>query len=92
MVLKLFETVRPTHAYFGEKDFQQLVIVRSLANDLNLPISVVGCATVRENDGLALSSRNAYLSREERLAAPALYAALRFGAALARKGLAPAKL
>ncbi|MBI5631086.1 MAG: pantoate--beta-alanine ligase [Elusimicrobia bacterium] len=90
VVLKLLEMVSPSKAYFGEKDYQQLIIVKRMARDLNLPCRIVGCPTVREADGLALSSRNKYLSPEERRLAPALYAALKAGARAAKKG-GPAK-
>jgi pantoate--beta-alanine ligase len=79
IVTKLFAIVGPCFAYFGEKDFQQLAVVRQLVADLCLPVAVVGCQTVREPDGLALSSRNAYLSEAERAAAPVLYWSLLAG-------------
>ena len=80
VVAKLFAIIGACRAYFGEKDWQQLAVVRRLAADLSLPVDVVGCATVREADGLALSSRNAYLSPAERAAAPVLHRALCSGA------------
>ena len=80
VVTKLFGLVAPDLALFGEKDYQQLVLVRRAAADLCLPVEVHGVATVREPDGLALSSRSRYLSAEEREVAPALHAALRAGA------------
>jgi len=76
VVLKLFEIVQADRAYFGEKDAQQLAIVRRLVFDFNLPVRIVGVPTVREADGLALSSRNQRLDAEERALAPALYRAL----------------
>ena len=76
VVLKLLNLVQPQRAYFGEKDMQQLQLIRRMVLDLNVPVTIVGVPTVREPDGLALSSRNKYLSEEERRAAPALYQAL----------------
>ena len=73
IVTKLLIQALPTRAYFGEKDYQQLQIIRRLAADLNIPVEICGVPTVREPDGLALSSRNAYLSAAERTIAPALY-------------------
>jgi pantoate--beta-alanine ligase len=86
VVAKLFNLVGPSHAYFGEKDAQQLALVRRMVSDLDVPVTVIGCPTVREVDGVALSSRNAYLSPEERRAAPALFDGLSTAAALVRGG------
>ncbi len=76
VVCKLLNMVQAERAYFGQKDAQQAVVVRKLVRDLNIPTEIVVCPTVREADGLAMSSRNAYLSPEERQAAPVLYQAL----------------
>jgi pantoate--beta-alanine ligase len=76
VVTKLFAIVGPCRAYFGEKDYQQLAVVRRLVHDLSLPVAIVGCPTVRENDGLAMSSRNVNLTPEARRAAPVLHEAL----------------
>lgn len=86
VVAKLFNIVGPCRAYFGEKDFQQLAIVRRMAGDLSFPVEVVGCPVIREDDGLAMSSRNVYLTPEERQVAPVLQRALRLGAAAIRSG------
>ncbi len=81
VVAKLFSIVGPCRAYFGEKDFQQLAVVRRMVADLSMPVAVIGCPTVREPDGLALSSRNAYLEPAERAAAPVVHRSLQSGRA-----------
>ncbi|GAA1086578.1 pantoate--beta-alanine ligase [Tsukamurella spumae] len=86
VVNKLLNIVRPHTAYFGEKDYQQLVLVRQMVTDLNMDVKIVGVPTVREADGLAMSSRNVYLSEAEREAATALSAALLAGAYAAQGG------
>jgi len=86
VVAKLFLIALPDRAYFGEKDFQQLQVVKRMARDLNMPVEVLGCPTVREPDGLAMSSRNRYLSCDERAVAATMFAALQDLAAQARSG------
>jgi pantoate--beta-alanine ligase len=76
VVLKLLNIVQPHRAYFGQKDAQQLGVIRAMVRDLDVPVEIVGCPTVREPDGLALSSRNSYLDADDRRAAPVLYRAL----------------
>ena len=89
VVAKLFAMAGRCRAYFGEKDFQQLAIVRRMAADLSFPVEIVPCPTVRADDGLALSSRNAYLTEEERRVAPVLHRALEAGIAAVLDGRDP---
>ena len=86
VVTKLFHLLMPDAAVFGEKDFQQLAIIRRMVRDLQFPIEIIGAPTVREADGLACSSRNQYLTAEERRQAPVLRAALLEGAKVVRNG------
>ena len=87
VVAKLLHQVGPSHAYFGRKDAQQLAVVRRMVADLAFPNQIVACPTVREQDGLAVSSRNAYLSADERVRATALYRGLRAGLQVWRQGV-----
>lgn len=86
VVAKLFNIVLPHKAYFGEKDFQQLRVVQRMVRDLNFPVEIVPCPTVREEDGLAMSSRNTYLSPDERKAATILYRSLKAADDLFKNG------
>lgn len=86
VVLKLFNIVRPDRAYFGQKDAQQLAVIKRMVRDLNLDVKIEGCPIVREGDGLAKSSRNAYLNKEERLAAVVLSRAVKRGLKMVEEG------
>jgi pantoate--beta-alanine ligase len=86
VVTKLFTSTQPDRAYFGQKDYQQLQVVKRLVRDLDLPVEVVGCPTIRESDGLALSSRNAYLTGDTRPQADAIHRGLTAAATAARAG------
>lgn len=88
VVLKLFNIVQPDVAYFGQKDAQQLAVIRRMVNDLNVPLRIVGVPIVREADGLAMSSRNRHLSPEERRVAPSIYQALLHAQACVTEGIA----
>jgi pantoate--beta-alanine ligase len=89
VVTKLFNMAQPDLAVFGEKDYQQVLVIRRITRDLCLPLEIVASATVREDDGLAMSSRNRFLSAEERARAPELHRALREGAAAVASGELP---
>lgn len=79
IVVKLFEIVSPNRAYFGQKDYQQCLVIQKLVRDLHFPIDIVMCPTARAKDGLAMSSRNIYLSKQERKVAQILYKSLQYG-------------
>jgi pantoate--beta-alanine ligase len=81
VVAKLFHILQPDRAYFGQKDAQQTVVIRRMVQDLNIPVEIVICPTVREPDGLAMSSRNTYLNPEERRSATVLFRALQIAKA-----------
>jgi pantoate--beta-alanine ligase len=91
VVTKLFAAVQPHRAYFGQKDAQQAIVIRQMARDLSFPIDIVVCPTVREPDGLAMSSRNAYLDPQERRAATVLYRALQAASAAFESGVRDAE-
>jgi pantoate--beta-alanine ligase len=86
VLTKLFHLVQPNHVYFGKKDAQQLAVVDGLVKDFNFPLQIMPVDTVREQDGLAKSSRNVYLSAEERAEAPALYRSLKMGVDMIKAG------
>ncbi|MGF1532547.1 MAG: pantoate--beta-alanine ligase [Bernardetiaceae bacterium] len=92
IVSKLLHWVNPDRAYFGQKDWQQFVIVRQLVRDLSFPVSVIACPTVREPDGLALSSRNQRLSAAQRQQAPQIYRVLQAAATHLHAGISPAQV
>ena len=87
IILKLFNQIQPDIAVFGEKDYQQLLVVKQLTRDLNLPIQIISGNTVRERDGLAMSSRNTYLSKSERKNAPNIYRVLKITRNKIQEGL-----
>ena len=87
VVTKLFNIVQPNYAFFGEKDYQQLAVIRQLVQDLNLPLEVIGVPIARADDGLALSSRNGYLSEVERDTAPVIYRSLQTAAQQLQQGV-----
>lgn len=92
VVCKLFNIIRPSKAYFGQKDYQQSIIIEKMVNDLNFDVEIIVCPTVREEDGLAMSSRNRYLNEEERKAATVIYKALKEGEKLLRERDKPQKV
>lgn len=92
VVNKLFNIVQPDVACFGEKDYQQLAVVRTMVHDLDLPVRIIGVPTVRENDGLAMSSRNVRLTAEDRVAAVVLCRALEQAEAMAKTGITASRL
>lgn len=91
VVTKLFNITSPNKAYFGEKDYQQLAVLKTMTKELNFPIDIVGCPIIREDDGLAKSSRNTYLNDEERKAAIILFNSLKLAEDLINKGITDSK-
>jgi len=87
VVLKLFNIIKPDRAYFGEKDFQQLIIIKKMVKDLDVDVKIIGCKTIRETDGVAMSSRNKYLTEKERMNAAVLYDTILFAEKEIKKGL-----
>ena len=87
VVMKLFNIVKPPRAYFGQKDFQQTVVIRRMVKDLDMDIDIVLCPTIRERDGLAMSSRNAYLNEAQRAAAPVVFRSLSEASGLIKSGI-----
>ena len=85
--MKLFNIVKPARAYFGQKDFQQTVVIRRMVKDLDMNIDIVLCPTIRERDGLAMSSRNAYLNEAQRAAAPVVFRSLSEASGLIKSGI-----
>ncbi|WP_332693255.1 pantoate--beta-alanine ligase [Halalkalibacter lacteus] len=86
VVMKLLQIVQPDEAFFGQKDAQQLAVIINMVDAFNIPVAINACPTIREEDGLAKSSRNVYLTEEERLEAPFLYKTLKYGANLIHSG------
>jgi len=91
VVTKLLNIVKPDRAYFGEKDYQQLQVIKKMVGDLNMDVEIVGCPIVRESDGLAMSSRNVYLSPEEREQATAIYRSFLLAQKLVKEGVRDAE-
>jgi pantoate--beta-alanine ligase len=91
VVTKLLNIVKPTRAYFGQKDFQQTIIIKQLVKDLDIDVDVVTCPTVRERDGLAMSSRNAYLDKNQREASTVIYRCLEEASELIKSGIIDAR-
>lgn len=92
VVTKFFNIVQPDRAYFGEKDAQQLAIIKKMVKDLSMPLEIVGCPIVREEDGLAMSSRNTYLDADERKAALCLSRAVKRGKEIVKEGMSAEEL